>query len=127
MRGEHRQSRGDRATPTSQLASRQPLTRGDPGGARRGASGGASGAGGVHLAGCSFLMQLSALSMTSVQRQRVEHVPRPSFPVLLRNDSGEAPPTTLRIIQAWAWSCRVSDGALNTFFHDQALTSSSDA
>ena len=53
MRGEHRRSRGDRATPTSSLASRQPLTRGDPGGARRGASGGASGAGGVHLVGCS--------------------------------------------------------------------------
>ena len=53
MHGEHRQSLGDRATPTSQLASRQPLTRGDPGGARRGASGGASGAGGVHRADCS--------------------------------------------------------------------------
>jgi hypothetical protein len=55
MRGEHRRSRGDRATPTSQLASRQPLTRGDPGGARRGASCGAPTAGGVHLAGCSTL------------------------------------------------------------------------
>jgi hypothetical protein len=126
MRGEHRRSRGDRATPTSH-SPRAALDQGRswrcP--ARRflrcvwsrwGASCGA----------LVFDAALNAVDDIS-QRQRVEHVPRPGFPVLLRNDSGEAPPTTLRIIQAWAWSCRVSDGALNTVFHDQALTSSSDA
>ncbi len=63
MRGEHRHRRGDRATPTSQLASRQPLTRGDPGGARRGASCGAPRAGGVHLVGCSIYESVQSLEV----------------------------------------------------------------